>query len=169
MTTAYTSCRESRDRTWLSSLSSAIAPNKSSLMAVRTSLTSYTKVQCRTQLYLTTYCQSINCQRVSFSPNTISLWALTFQSSQRHRRSESNLTRPSKHRSRHKMRRLERRETRLLMRYAQSSPVSRRISSERPFTVHLNSSRLAAETPHTPVNYPTDQMRNIGLYQRRTV
>ncbi len=45
MTTAYTLCRESRDKTLLSSLSNAIAPNKSSLMADRIYLTSSTKVQ----------------------------------------------------------------------------------------------------------------------------
>ena len=45
MTTAYTLCRESRGKTLLSSVSNAIAPNKSSQMADRIYLTSSTKVQ----------------------------------------------------------------------------------------------------------------------------
>lgn len=45
MTTAYTLCRESRDKTLLSLLSNAIAPNKFSQMADRIYLTSSTKVQ----------------------------------------------------------------------------------------------------------------------------
>lgn len=75
--------------------------------------------------------------------------------------------RPNRHRSRHRMRKSGKRETRLLMRFVPSSPASRRTSSVRPSTEPWNNLRPAVATPLILVNYPTDPMRNTGLYLRK--
>ena len=152
-TTASTTCREISGRTWLNSLSSAIARSKSLRTAAKMSSTSYTV--------------NINCRRASFCPTLTSRSGSMCQNYPRHRKLERTLTRPNRHKSKHKMRRLGRRETRLWTKFARSSPASRKTSSVHRFAEPSNSLRPELATQLTPANFPTDLMRNTGSSLRK--
>lgn len=155
MTTASTTCREIWGKTWLSSLSSAIARSKSLRTADKRSSTNYTvNINCRRE----SICQTLTLHSGSMCPNF-----------PRHKKLGRTLTRPNRHKSRHRMKRLGRRETRLSRKFARSSPASRRTSLVHLFAEPSNSLRPELAIPATPANFLTDLMRNTGSSLRRMV